>query len=174
METTILSQKISISQNLIVINCKTFYMRKAILIFGLFLLTFWSCEDNGFTSSGPISGYLSGKWKLTKIVSPKSVKIEGQIGYAEILEIGNDNYYDFEKVYIDGKLLQNYTWDRSRNADMSVKNMTVLMRYSGNTERFYKILNWNVEGKQSLEASAYLKQVGSVQDTVKYYYSMSK
>jgi len=30
---------------------------------------------------------------------------------------------------------------------MSAKNMTVLMRYSDNTEGFYKILNWNVEGK---------------------------
>ena len=149
-------------------------MKKIILIFGLLLPISWSCEDNGFTSSGPISGYLSGKWLLTKIVTPKTVKIDNQIGYVEILEIGNDNYYDREKVYIDGKLMQTSTWDRSRNADMSAKNMTVLMRYSDNTERFYKILNWNVEGKQSLEASAYLKQVGSVQDTVKYYYSIAK
>ena len=149
-------------------------MKKIILIFGLLLPISWSCEDNGFTSSGPVSGYLSGKWLLTKIVTPKTVKIDNQIGYVEILEIGNDNYYDREKVYIDGKLMQTSTWDRSRNADMSAKNMTVLMRYSDNTERFYKILNWNVEGKQSLEASAYLKQVGSVQDTVKYYYSIAK
>jgi hypothetical protein len=56
----------------------------------------WGCEDNGFTSSGPISGYLMGKWKLTKIVSPKSVKIDNQIGYIETIEIGNDNINDFE------------------------------------------------------------------------------
>jgi hypothetical protein len=76
--------------------------------------------------------------------------------------------------YKDTTLVQTYTRDRSRNPDMSAKSMTILMRYSNNTEKFYKILNWNVEGKQSLEASAYLKQVGSVQDTVKYYYSLSK
>ena len=149
-------------------------MKKIILIFGLLLPISWSCEDNGFTSSGPVSMYLMGKWKLTKIVSPKSVKIDNQIGYIETIEIGNDNINDFEKIYKDTTLLQTYIRDRSRNPDMSSKNMTILMRYSNNTERFYKILNWNVEGKQSLEASAYLKQVGSVQDTVKYYYSLSK
>lgn len=149
-------------------------MKKIILIFGLLLPISWSCEDNGFTSSGPVSMYLMGKWKLTKIVSPKSVKIDNQIGYIETIEIGNDNINDFEKVYKDTVLVQTYTRDRSRNPDMSAKSMTILMRYSNNTERFYKILNWNVEGKQSLEASAYLKQVGSVQDTVKYYYSLSK
>ena len=37
-----------------------------------------------------------GKWKLTKIVSPKSVKIDNQIGYIETIEIGNDNINDFE------------------------------------------------------------------------------
>ncbi len=149
-------------------------MKKIILIFGLLLPISWSCEDNGFTSTGPISIYLMGKWKLTKIVSPKSVKIDNQIGYIETIEIGNDNINDFEKIYKDTTLLQTYIRDRSRNPDMSSKNMTILMRYSNNTERFYKILNWNVEGKQSLEASAYLKQVGSVQDTIKYYYSLSK
>ena len=149
-------------------------MKKIILIFGLLLPISWSCEDNGFTSSGPVSMYLMGKWKLTKIVSPKSVKIDNQIGYIETIEIGNDNINDFEKIYKDTILVQTYIRDRSRNQDMSAKSMTILMRYSNNTERFYKILNWNVEGKQSLEASAYLKQVGSVQDTVKYYYSLSK
>lgn len=152
-------------------------MKKIILIFGLFFLISWSCEkDNGFTSSGPISGYLMGKWKLTKIVSPKMMKIDNQIGYIETLEIGNDNYYDFEKTYKDGILSQTYIRSKSRNADMSAKNMTVLMRYSGNEERFYKIINYNVAGKLflELEASAYLTQVGSLQDTVKYYYSLSK
>lgn len=149
-------------------------MKRIILIFGFLLPISWSCEDNGFTSSGPISIYLGGKWKLTKIISPKSVRIDTQIGYTEILEIGNDNSNDFEKIYINDKLLQNYVWDRSRNSDMNAKNMTVLMRYSNGTERFYKILDSNDAGKISLEASAYLKQVGSVQDTVKYYYSKSK
>jgi hypothetical protein len=149
-------------------------MKKIILIFGLFLPISWSCEDNGFIAGGPVSGQLSGKWKLTKIVSPKRVKIDSQIGYTETIEIGNDNVNDFEKIYKDDKLLKTYYWDRSRHSDESAKNITVLMRYSGNKERFYKILNWNVAGKQSLEASDYLDQVGSVQDTVTYYYSISK
>jgi hypothetical protein len=149
-------------------------MKKIILIFGLFLPISWSCEDNGFTSGGPISGELSGKWKLTKIVSSKSIKIDNQIGYTEIIEIGNDNVNDFEKIYKDDKLFKTYYRDRARTADMSAKNMTVLMRYSGNKERFYKILNWNVAGKVSLEASDYLEQVGSVQDTITYYYSFVK
>lgn len=150
-------------------------MKKIIIIFGLLLLISWSCEeDNGFTSSGPVSMYLMGKWKLNKIVSPKSVKIDSQIGYTETLEIGNDNFNDFENVFKDGQLIKTYNRSRSRSPEMSSKNMTVLMRYSGNEERFYKIIDGNVAGKVSLEASAYLKQVGSLQDTVKYYYSLSK
>ncbi len=147
-------------------------MKKIILIFGIIFLITWSCEeDNGFTSGGPISGYLMGKWKLTKIVSPKNMKADTQIGYSEVIEIGNDRIYDFENVFKDSILVQTYTRDRGRNADMSTKNMTILMRYSGNKERFYKI---NFLSIPTLEASAYLEKVGSTQDTVKYYYSLIK
>jgi hypothetical protein len=146
-------------------------MKKIILILGICLPILWSCEDDGFIGGVPISGYLMGKWKLTKIVSPKSVKIDNQIGYNEMLEIGNDKSFDFEKTYVDDKLLKTYTRDRSRSADMSAKNMTILMRYSNDTERFYRI-DLSVKEKPSLEATAYLKQVGSVQDTLTYYYSL--
>jgi len=84
-------------------------MKKIILIFGLFPFILLSCEDNGSTSTGPISIYLGGKRNLIKIVSPKSVKIDTQNGYGEILKIGNNNYYDREKVYMDRKLAQTFT-----------------------------------------------------------------
>ena len=145
-------------------------MKKITLIFGIIFLITWSCEeDNGFTSEGPISGYLKGKWKLIKIVSPKTTKVDTQIGYSEVIEIGNNGKADFENVYKDDQLSDNYIWSRSRNADMSSKNMTVLMRYSGNKERFYKIVFSSIP---ALEASAYLEKVGNTQDTVKYYYSL--
>jgi len=150
-------------------------MKKLILLFLPLFFIVLSCEkDNGFTYAGPIDTCLLGKWKLTKIVSPKSIKIGNEIGYLETLEIGNGNIDDFEKIYKDDQLTDTYIRARSRGTDMSVKNMTVLDRYRGNKERFYKIFNWNNPEKIFLEASAYLEQVGSTQDTVKYYYSEVK
>ena len=149
-------------------------MKKQIAIILLFLATI-SCEetDNGFTSAGPVSMYLIGKWELKKIENIKTSKIINQFGYVEILENGNDNIDDYNKIYRDGILINKYIRARSRGTEMSAKNMTVLDRYRDNTERFYRIINGNSQNI-SLEASGYVEQVGSTADTLKYYYVLSK
>ena len=149
-------------------------MKKQIAIILLFLATI-SCEetDNGFTSAGPVSMYLIGKWELKKIENIKTSKIINQFGYVEILENGNDNIDDYNKIYRDGILINKYIRARSRGTEMSAKNMTVLDRYRDNKERFYRIINGNSQNI-SLEASGYVEQVGSTADTLKYYYVLSK
>ena len=148
-------------------------MKKQITIILLFLATI-SCEkDNGFTAAGPVGMYLVGKWELKKIENTKTLKIINQFGYVEILENGNDNIDDYNKIYRDGILINKYIRARSRGTEMSAKNMTVLDRYRDNKERFYRIINGNSQNI-SLEASGYVEQVGSTADTLKYYYVLSK
>ena len=148
-------------------------MKKQITIILLFLATI-SCEkDNGFTAAGPVGMYLVGKWELKKIENTKTLKIINQFGYVEILENGNDNIDDYNKIYRDGILINKYIRARSRGTEMSAKNMTVLDRYRDNKERFYRIINGNSQNI-SLEASGYVEQVGSTADTLKYYYVLNK
>lgn len=130
-----------------------------------------SCEkdDNGFTDAGePVSVYLVGKWELRKIENTKTSKIVTQFGYTEILEVGNDNINDFNKIYRNSLLIDTYIRVRS-GTEMSAKNMTVLDRFVGQKERFYRILNGNSQNI-SLEASGYVNKVGASEDTLKYYY----
>lgn len=130
-----------------------------------------SCEkdDNGFTDAGePVSVYLVGKWELRKIENTKTSKIVTQFGYTEILEVGNDNINDFNKIYRNSLLIDTYIRVRS-GTEMSAKNMTVLDRFVGQKERFYRILNGNSQNI-SLEASGYVNKVGASADTLKYYY----
>jgi hypothetical protein len=138
-------------------------MKNQSIIFGL-LFILLGCERNdSLTGEGPLSVYLMGKWELTKISTPRTSKVGSQIGYSEILEIGNDNFNDYEKTYRDSQFVQNYFRDRSKTQDMSVKTMTLVMRYAGSKERLYKIIDGN-SLNISLEASAYLE----------YYYSLKR
>ncbi|GGH42587.1 hypothetical protein GCM10007423_39310 [Dyadobacter endophyticus] len=145
-------------------------MKNVIWLILLVIPLFISCErQKGFDAAGPISSYLSGKWQLEKIVSPTQTKIGEQIGYAEILESGNDQEDDYDRIFKDGKLDTTYIWSRNPGTDSDAKKMTVLVNYEGGIKRFYKI--YRQLGKPTtLEASSYLSEVGGAADTVKYYY----
>ncbi len=141
-------------------------------IYLLVLLALGSCKkDDSMTPAGPLSMYLMGRWKLDKIVTPTQVKLADRLGYTEILEVGNDQIEDYEKIFRDEKLI--VTYERSRNVYpvASAKNMTVAITYWGGLKRFYKILNTAKPGEFRLETSAYLPEIGTPQDSVKYYYS---
>ena len=149
-------------------------MKKQIAIILLFLATM-SCEkDNGFTAAGPVGMYLVGKWELKKIENTKTLKVNNQLNYSEILEVGNDNIEDFHKVFLDGKLTNKYIVDRSRSSEASAKNMTILEKFRDNKVRFFKIINKNDASGTILEASGYLEEIGTIADTLKYYYSPVK
>jgi hypothetical protein len=151
-------------------------MEKQIIIIIILILSIVGCEksDSGFTDAGePVSVYLVGKWELKKIENTKTSKIMTQLAYMEILENGNENGEDFNKVYKNGVLIDTYIRARSRGTEESVKNMTVLDRFRNDKVRFYRIVNANT-GNISIEASAYLQEVGIAADTLKYYYVPAK
>jgi hypothetical protein len=136
----------------------------------LILFTQLSCkrEHEGFDAGGPITRHLLGRWQLEKVVGPSGTRIGAQIGYSEIVEIGNDQVDDYEKTFKDGSLTVTHTRVRSPAPVANAKDMTMTMFYFGGQKRFYKVRQ--DPSKTTLEASAYLNEISSVQDSIRYHY----
>ncbi|HLL93471.1 MAG TPA: hypothetical protein VK404_00745 [Spirosoma sp.] len=138
----------------------------------LVLLALGSCKKNdSMTPGGPVTMYLIGRWKLDKIVTPTQEKLADRLGYTEILEVGNDQIEDYEKIFRDEKLISTYERSRITHPVASAKNMTATITYRNGLKRFYKITNTAKLGEFRLETSAYLPEIGTPQDSIKYYYS---
>ncbi|MGM9508977.1 hypothetical protein ACS5NO_14675 [Larkinella sp. GY13] len=142
----------------------------------LLLLLLWlpsGCKkDNGFDAEGPISQYLFGRWELERVVSPSGTKVGSQIGYSEVVEIGNDGSDNYDKLFRNDSLLFTDTWLRSPAPVARSKNMTITVFYFYNRKRFFKL-----SGKgenRTMEASAYLPVVDTKPDTVKYFYRLTR
>ena len=120
-------------------------------------------------AGGPITRYLGGKWKLDKIVTLSQTKTGSQIGYTQIINVDNDKVNDFEQVYRDSLLISTHIWSRNPWPEASASAMTVLVTYDDGLKRFFRIH----QGLSTitLETSDYLPQIGSAQDTVKFFYS---
>ncbi|SEI70030.1 hypothetical protein SAMN04487995_1774 [Dyadobacter koreensis] len=146
-----------------------FYRYQLIILFWLLL---GSCNkpSPGFDTGGPITQYLLGSWKLDKVVSPSKTKIGNQIGYTNTFESSNEGNGNFDRVYRNDTLIDTYFWSRDPWPIADATKMTVLVTYRGGLKRFFKI--YRELGKDDvLETSAYLSEIGSAQDSVKYYYS---
>jgi hypothetical protein len=125
-------------------------------------------EHEGFDGGGPITRHLMGRWQLEKVVAPSGTRTGAQIGYSEIVEIGNDQVDDYEKTFKDGSPSATYTRVRSPAPIANAKDMTMTIFYFGGQKRFYKVRE--DPSKTTLEASAYLTQIGSAQDSIRYHY----
>ena len=134
------------------------------------LLAGCSKPTRGFDASGPITQYLMGSWKLDMVVSPSETKIRNQIGYDITFESSNEGDGNFDKVYRNDTLINTYFWSRDPWPVADAAKMTVLVTYRGGLKRFFKI--YQDPGKDEvLETSGYLSEIGSAEDSVKYYYS---
>ncbi|GAB3908916.1 hypothetical protein GCM10028803_45530 [Larkinella knui] len=125
-------------------------------------------ENEGFDPGGPITRYLQGRWQLEKIVAPSGTKTGSQIGYTEIIESGNNQVEDYDKIFRNGSLINTYVWSRSAAPILNASDMTVTLTYDNGVKRFFKIKQQ--PGKTTLETSGYLSQIGAAQDSVKYHY----
>jgi hypothetical protein len=126
-------------------------------------------ENEGFDAGGPITRYLTGRWQLEKVVSPSGTKTGSQIGYEEIFQHGNDNVENYDKVFRNGSLASTYTWLRSPSPVSNAQDMTMIISYwEGSKKQYFKIRQDAT--KSALEASGYIDQIGSSQDTVRYHY----
>lgn len=146
-------------------------MKNIIGLFAIMIPLTISCkkENPGFDPGGPVTGYLMGSWQLEKVVSPSGTKTGTQIKYSEIVEIGNDNVEDFEKTFRNGSLVVTYTRLRTPPPISNAKDLTMTIFYFGGKKRYYKVRQ--DPSKTTLEASDYLTEIGSPQDTVRYFYS---
>jgi hypothetical protein len=136
----------------------------------LFVLVASACEkDNGtMDAGGPITRYIHGNWQLVKLVTPSQTKVGTQIGYLETMVSGNDQVKDYDHIFHDGQLVASYTWSRGAPV-VNASEMTVIMSYDEGVKRFFKIRQ--EPGQTTLEASGYLTELGTPQDSVKYFYS---
>jgi hypothetical protein len=142
---------------------------QGLMLFIVLILVVSGCErDNGFDAGGPITRHLKGRWKLDRIVTPSQTKIASQIGYTEIIESGNNSVEDYDKVFRDDLLVATHIWTRNPAPITNAKNMTITLNYFDRSKRFITITGADLS---TYQASAYLPEIGSKQDTVKYYYS---
>lgn len=125
-------------------------------------------EHEGFDGGGPITRYLIGRWQLEKVVTPSSTRTGAQIGYSETFESGNDQVDDYDKIFRNESLVSTYTWIRSPAPVSNAKDLSMIVSYQGGAKRYFKVRQDPV--KTTLEASGYVSQIGSTEDSVRYYY----
>ena len=130
-----------------------------------------SCKKSNelFDAGGPVTRYLVGRWTLVKVVTPSKTKSDTQIGYNQIMLIGNDGINDYDKIFKDSILIATHKWGPT--ASGSAATSTVIINYTDGLQRSFKILQ--NAGETMLQASDYLTKVSSPQDTVIYYYKSS-
>ena len=134
------------------------------------LLSISSCKPReGWFGGVPIESDLVGTWKLERIVTPNRTVWDKQIGYTEILKSYNKNGDDVEETYRNDTLAGIQYWSRRDWPIAKTKDWTVLVSYRHGLKRFYK-MHRTVSQPTVLEASAYLPEIGTKADTVKYFY----
>lgn len=125
-------------------------------------------SNSSVDASGPIALRVHGSWKLEKIITPSQTKTGAQIGYEETIQSGNDQVQDYDRVFRDGKLLTTYIWSREAPI-VNASDMTVTITYNEGVKRFFKIREDAT--RRTLEASGYLPELGTAQDSIKYFYT---
>ena len=148
-------------------------MKRVVVLIVLTILLPISCIRDlaeGFDEGGPIVRYLGGRWQLKKVVTPSGEKTGTQIGYREILERRSNDIQNYDKIFRDDSLVATYVWLRTPAPTANARDMTVIVNYDDGTKRFYKIFRGPDPKDDRLEATGYLTQIGSAQDTVRYHY----
>ena len=130
-----------------------------------------SCErDNGMIAGVPIEVDLMGTWNLEKIITPTGSYSGSQIGFKEVLVSGHEVDDEVERVYRNDTLFAKHIWTRVPGTTSKAKDMTVMVTYRGSgLKRFFKIRR-KLGEPTTLEASAYLPELGGAADTVKFFY----
>ncbi|MBD2705749.1 hypothetical protein IC229_34405 [Spirosoma sp. BT702] len=134
------------------------------------LLVATGCKKNiGFDAGGPITQYLIGKWSLEKVVSPTGTKLGSQIGYTEVVEIGNQNG-NYDKVFRNDTLLFTDRWLNTPAPEANAKTMTITVFYFSHGKRLFK--HTGAGEHRMIEASAYLPMNNAQPDTIRYFYQL--
>lgn len=127
-------------------------------------------SPEGFDPGGPISRYTVGRWKLVKIVTPSGEKDGSKLAYSEILERGNDQVHDYDKVFRNDSLVTTYLWLRTPAPVSNTSDMTIIVNYDNGMKRFFKFKEGPTLKTEKLETSGYVPEIGSKQDTIRYHY----
>ena len=144
-------------------------MKKTLLFASFLLLGCGGCfRDNGFDAGGPITRHMMGRWQLEKVVAPSGTKVGAQIGYTEILENENDGDGDYIKIYRNDSLVSFHSERRNPPPIAKARDMTAIITYDTGLKRYFKIRQDPT--RSTLETSAFVSEIGSAQDSVRYHY----
>jgi hypothetical protein len=142
---------------------------KSLIILVSLSLMAGRCEPpDGWFYSGPMRPYLTGKWRLQQVVTPTDTLIGSQIGYNEVLSYTHDSKIGLDSIFRNDTLFAVHVRLQHMNPVLNNDSMNVLIYYEGGLQRFQKVILNDYMTK--LEASDYLKKVGSDADSVKYIY----
>lgn len=131
------------------------------------ILAIEGCTPCSFSTTGGFSNELWGKWKLVKVVLPS--KTEPNVTHYEILKIGsltsNGTSVISDSTLRDSTLVGVNEWVGIPGQECKTSAITIT--YKGGLQRKFWIQNKGM----SLEATAYVNQIGSRSDTIRYYYN---
>jgi hypothetical protein len=134
------------------------------------LLAAGQCNPpEGWDPRGPMKPYLSGMWKLIKVITPTDTLTGSQISYKEVLSYTGEHGMGYDSTFRNDALFAVHLRLDNPVPVLNDDDMTILMYYQGGLQRFHKINR--TDYVTTLEASGYLKEVGSDADSVKYIYS---
>ena len=130
-----------------------------------------SCEpQEGFIHGRPASGVLMSDWRLDSIVTPTGKMRGKDIGYSELLRIKSENRQQYEKTFHNDSLVNTQYWTANPPPVIDTKKVTFYITYRYKLKRFYKI-RLVTSAPDIMEATGYVNNFGSKQDSVRYFYT---
>ncbi|CAG5068226.1 hypothetical protein DYBT9623_00955 [Dyadobacter sp. CECT 9623] len=87
-----------------------------------------------------------------------------------MLEIDNREQQDIDYTFQDDSLVNTQNWSADTQPVIDEALNTILVTYRSDLKRFYK-LHVRVGLPHKLEATDYVKEIGSAADSVKFYYT---
>ena len=138
----------------------------------VFALAIESCKPReDFIYGAPGEGMLNGTWILERIVTPSKTVVVGKSG-SETLKFESVNGFKTDNIYHEDSLAESHTWTKTPWPVVKGSDKTIIVSYRDGSKRFHRIIV--VVGEPTiLEATQYVKELGSVADSIKYYYSQN-
>lgn len=118
--------------------------------------------------SEPLLGAFLGKWSLREIKNIKTGKVTPISGESLVLEPSGGSSWYSEKILRGGTQVESKSWD-SYSEDCRESSISV--SFKDKLQRKY----WRDPKppvKSIMEATGYVKQIGGVEDTLRYYYEL--
>jgi hypothetical protein len=138
-------------------------------IAGLITILLTACEDTYYGKKPQMVLYSHGFWKLEKIEGKTTTILAPNIGYEQIIEIGQENRRNYFNEFRDKKFVDVAYMNSAMNVE-GRKGRIYMEFIAGNRLLKLELLDNYLDGKFKLISSGFINTATKV-DTVKYHYS---